>query len=345
MKCLRALVVASLTGWPGAALALQSNVGGNTAEFLKIGAGARALGMGEAFGPVAEGAETIYWNPAGLAKIKRPLVSYTRSEFLGFFHHAFLAYAHPVEALKGTLAGSYTRLSQQALPLVTNANIQIGEFSPQSHALALAYAHAFGADHAGQGANTYLGEPWSESQSYARPRHETEPWSGVVAVGLSLKAINETIYDKNATALAVDAGLIIRPVNLEALNLSLALRNAGSPERFGEQSENLPTEVAFGVSYDHRSAQSRLLPAFELALPYYGSPNAKLGVEYQQSASDQATISMRAGFKTLTAADLNLLSGITVGIGVQLRRFTLDFGFQPLAELGQVYRMTGGLRW
>ena len=36
-------------------------------EFLKLGVGARALGMGGAFVGLADDASAGYWNPAGLA--------------------------------------------------------------------------------------------------------------------------------------------------------------------------------------------------------------------------------------------------------------------------------------
>jgi len=38
--------------------------------FLKIGVGARAAGMGDAFSAIADDASALYWNPAGLAQLK-----------------------------------------------------------------------------------------------------------------------------------------------------------------------------------------------------------------------------------------------------------------------------------
>ena len=43
-----------------------SKVGTTAAQFLKIGVGARAIGMGGAFVAVADDATAIYWNPAGI---------------------------------------------------------------------------------------------------------------------------------------------------------------------------------------------------------------------------------------------------------------------------------------
>jgi hypothetical protein len=47
----------------------------NTASFLKIGAGAKATALGGAFVAVADDASAGYWNPAGLAQLKGPIIS------------------------------------------------------------------------------------------------------------------------------------------------------------------------------------------------------------------------------------------------------------------------------
>ncbi len=45
-------------------------VGTSVAQFLEIGVGARATGMGEAFTVMSDNAEAAFWNPAGLADIE-----------------------------------------------------------------------------------------------------------------------------------------------------------------------------------------------------------------------------------------------------------------------------------
>ena len=58
------------------------------AEFLKIGIGARALGMGGAFVSVADDASAAYWNPAGLVQLEeREAMLMGASQFGGVVDH------------------------------------------------------------------------------------------------------------------------------------------------------------------------------------------------------------------------------------------------------------------
>ena len=45
--------------------------GGVPGAFLRLGVGARPLGLGNAFVAIAGDASATYWNPAGLTKLKR----------------------------------------------------------------------------------------------------------------------------------------------------------------------------------------------------------------------------------------------------------------------------------
>ncbi len=55
-----------LLGCSSALIAADSDGGRAAADFLRIGYGARAAGMGGAFTAVSEGAEAVYWNPAAV---------------------------------------------------------------------------------------------------------------------------------------------------------------------------------------------------------------------------------------------------------------------------------------
>ena len=49
----------------------EQRIGTSSGTFLRIGVGARAVGLGESFVAVANDPSAIYWNPAGLASLQR----------------------------------------------------------------------------------------------------------------------------------------------------------------------------------------------------------------------------------------------------------------------------------
>jgi hypothetical protein len=75
----RALVLTLLIAFalPAATASATDKYAG---EFLRVGAGARALGMGGAFLAVADDATAGYWNPAGLVYLQHKSVQYMHSE-------------------------------------------------------------------------------------------------------------------------------------------------------------------------------------------------------------------------------------------------------------------------
>lgn len=340
---MRALLLLLALAAPAAAL--QKNVGGNASEFLTIGAGARALGMGEAFGPVAEGPDAIYWNPAGLAEARALELSYSRSEMRGFFHHDQAAIVIPLKKAGGALGAAYTRVSQDSLPLVTNANVEVGSFAPHADVFALAYARAFDLDEETTGERDYFGEAWSVPHATRSLRQHDDPWRGSLMAGVAVKAVSDTIYQRSSNALAVDGGALFRPAAFESFCLSFAFRNVGQAQKFIVERENLPSEADLGLSWEARSWRSRWLLAAEAAVPYYGMPYAKAGVEYSQTVAGGAAFSLRAGYKTRTVVDLGPMTGLAFGVGARLSRYSFDFGFQPAGALGQDFRFTLGVKW
>lgn len=84
--------------------------GETTANFLKLGIGARALGMGEAFSAVADDASAVYWNPAGLAQLGRQEAVLMHAEHVEEIHLEFLGYAFPLAPMR-VVAARATYLS------------------------------------------------------------------------------------------------------------------------------------------------------------------------------------------------------------------------------------------
>ncbi len=71
-------------------------IGSAGAQFLKIGIGARATGMGGAYSSVADDLTGLFWNPAGISDIEGIQASFAYTSWFAGFEHAFAAISLPV---------------------------------------------------------------------------------------------------------------------------------------------------------------------------------------------------------------------------------------------------------
>ena len=87
-------------------------------EFLNIGAGARALGMGSAQVATVSDATAGYWNPAGLAYVKdNPQLTLMHAEyFSGIAKYDYASVALPTKNQKATLGFSLLRFAVDDIP-------------------------------------------------------------------------------------------------------------------------------------------------------------------------------------------------------------------------------------
>ncbi len=79
----------------------EQRVATSMLTFLKIGIGARAEAMGQAFVSIADDATTMFWNPAGLALLPKPRVHVSHTEWPADIDYEAVFFTLPVAALGG----------------------------------------------------------------------------------------------------------------------------------------------------------------------------------------------------------------------------------------------------
>jgi len=98
------LVVLALT-----ASAQAGGPGSTAAAGLKVAPGARPGGMGSAFIGLADDMNSLFWNPAGLANLEKPEVTFLHAMYLVDTSEQMIGYAQPFPAI-GTFAAALTVL-------------------------------------------------------------------------------------------------------------------------------------------------------------------------------------------------------------------------------------------
>jgi hypothetical protein len=65
-------------------------------QFLKVGVGARETAMGEAVTSIVNDANSVFWNPAGIAYLEKREVSFSHNQWLVDSKHNAAVIAYPV---------------------------------------------------------------------------------------------------------------------------------------------------------------------------------------------------------------------------------------------------------
>jgi len=229
--------------------------------FLRLGNGARASGMGEAFTAVADDATSIYWNPAGLANIEGVELNVTHSEWLVDIRFEQVSVVN--EAFGGTVGLNFTGVYYGKLDRYGNypSLTPDGTFSPYD----LAFAAGYGFD--------------------VLPN---------LSFGASAKLIYEKIDFESATGWAMDLGLIHRSM-VKGLTLAAAILNVGPQAKFVEEKFYPPFQFRVGASYRYSSDMIRgsLILASDAVFPNDTDAKLHLGFEYNY----KNFISVRTGYK------------------------------------------------
>ena len=183
------------------------------AGFLKIGVGARAAAMGDAFTVIVDDSTSLYWNPAGLAKIEKRQLSATYNLWFAGINQGYLGMGFP---LGGTavVAGGVDY-------------VDMGDFD--------------GRDEAGNPTGTFTASALNYQVGYANRFREKFLW------GISVGIVQDTIADDMKSTYAANLGLIYK--SSESLSLGLALQNLGG--QLG--SDPLPFVAKAGMAYNWKS--------------------------------------------------------------------------------------------
>ncbi len=310
-----------------------TKVGTTSAAFLNIDVGARAVSMGGAFVALANDPTTIYWNPAGIARLPRASFTLMHTNWLAGTNFDYGAIVIPVGAF-GTLGASLATLSMDEMEVRTVAQPEgTGElFSASDFAATLSYAINL-----------------------------TDRFT----IGFNAKYIQSNIWNESASAFAVDIGTLFT-TQFNGMRLGVSLSNFGTPmrmtgrdliilvdpapEKDGSNDRivsklqtdafDLPLILRVGVAMELiDTPMNRITVAADAVNPSDGAESINLGFEYAM----RNMFFLRGGYKSLFREFSE--QGLTAGLGLR-RKITastslqIDYSYADFGRLTSVHRFS-----
>lgn len=314
-----------------------TKVGTTVAQFLKIGAGARAIGLGGAFTALANDINAIYWNPAGLSRIGG-------NGEATFNHAAWLADTQYDFAAFSLNTGGFGSLGLQVISFRTPEQAVRTVRAPNGTGQVWDYnAIAIGATYA---------------------RNLTDRFS----IGFTGKYIHENLFNEIARGAAMDIGVLYR-TPYDKLSLGASITNFGTkmrlegrdiffnndplpdvgsvdqvPSKYKLESFNIPLFLRFGLAW--QAVENEYYSVLILADGAHPNDNT----EYINSGMEiglKKIIFLRAGYKALFMQDSE--GGLTFGAGIRYdavgTNLKFDFGYSDFGRLKNVQFVSVGIRF
>lgn len=282
------------------------------AAFLKLPTGGRELSMGGAAAAGTDGAEAMFWNPAGMGRMEaqaRPELAVGYSALLADTFAGSLAFARPLGE-KFVVGGGLDYFSQSPQTAYSTIGDPGGQFTPNDLAVNAAGAARF---------SPFL-------------------------AGASVKLIRSSISDASGMAAALDAGMQVPHVTDlgdGAVDVGAAVNNLGTSIRVGGTSAPLPLSVRGGAMWH---ASPMLNAALDVVLPVDESPYVSFGLEGVLRQQGWKGF-LRFGYNQSSGRGVDGLAGIAAGAGADFARFRFDYAWVPFGDLGTTNRIALAYRF
>ncbi len=291
------------------------SAGTSGADFLEIGVGSRALGMGEAFTAMVGDVSAVYYNPAGLGTLRYPVLSLMHQELILDSRFENISAAFPV--YDGFLAVSHSLFWVPPFDRIDIEGNTTGTVQFYNSNGTVAYGISL----------------------------------GFMEVGAGLKYIYQKIDTLAIHSAAVDIGILKRlymysPFNAPTRNFSVGfvLQNFGTKAL----ESPLPRTIRFGTSYSPTKWLAFNMDMIESAI----TPSDLYDFTYGFEESFRVNVGLEANYNELMflrgGYRFNDAGRYAVGMGFNYQvsevNFTVDASYSDAGIFGPVYSFTVGAK-
>jgi hypothetical protein len=303
----------------------------NSLAFLKVGVGARQVGIGSAATTIKGDPNMIFWNPAGIVLSDEKLaVSFTYNRWIADINQVAVGAVYNLKEIGnigvGIISFGLSGISADRDLLPPDlAYLQIDQ----------------------QTSTTYSFRDFALILSYAR--NVTD----LLSLGFNLKYLNERIDDLSANAFAIDLGANYKITDF--WNIGARLSNLGSDIKYYDIASPIPLSFSIGTSLFftfQKSFTGRLfidfvqpqdLPQLFFTGVEFDALNlisARFGYKFNYSGTKDKGTSWRDPIETT-------IEGFSAGVGAKIEfgnyKVSFDYAFTQMKILDSVHRITVGI--
>ena len=327
-------------------LPIEINGNGTTgASFLEIDVGSAATAMGGAYVSVANDVSSAYWNPAGLAYVNKKQTFFMYQPWVADINNIYTGVAVNYQEY-GTIAFTMNYMGYGNEPVTTVSQPEgTGEF--------------------------YSANEFATSISYGK---RLVDW---FAFGATAKYVSSNIWHMNASAFAIDFGVLVTtnffsPTDKrkQGMKIGMSISNYGTrlrydgidlmvpidpePDEYGNYDDveglyktsewELPLIFRMGASIQPIYTEKfRMLIALDALHPNNNNESINIGSQLSYLVPGKASLFLRAGYKGIFLKDSQY--GLTYGGGLRFyvsdyNSFDIDYTFKTLGILGDIHLYT-----
>lgn len=241
--------------------------GGQAGAYLGFGAGARSLGMGRAYTAVADDSSAVYWNPAGLAQVRRNEVTALYAVLFEDTGYGFLSGAVPTQRM-GTFSGALVNLTSSNFDKRDINSTPLGTFSDKESSGLLGWGKRF---------------------------------SQGLSLGTAVKVSHHSIDTESGSGFGMDLGTLYQPKDF--FSLGFVAQNLFGPKiKLQSDADSFPVTLRGGAAF--KMIEKKLLISTDLSKIQNRSAKIHVGAEYSPFESvafraglDETEITTGLGFK------------------------------------------------
>ena len=297
----------------------DQRVGISSFTFLKIGVGARAIAMGEAFSATADDATALFWNPAAAVRLEGLQIMVSHTEWFADIRHEFggaVYHLTPDDALGVSIIALYTDDMARTTTTMPGGTGEL--FGYQDLAFGVTYSRKMTNQFSFGVTARYLREQLAELS--------------MQTLVFDLGAYYMTGFSTARFAIVVSSfGAAAKP------NGSVDVTGVGTVNEFEEFPP--PTQFRLGFAMDPILDEThRLTTTVQLNHPNDNAENIGLGLEYGWND----LLFLRAGYRFNVGEQEWPSFGLGVKVSADFSTIGFDYGAAHYGILGFAHRFSLG---